>query len=400
MAPPKPHKPTPTAAPINAIARMFIPPQYGAHQTEIDYTLNMVIDPRELRTPARPRGATITDDRACPKCRYALKGLDHRGICPECGTPIRSAGDSDEFRDWSLFKLSPTAKLMDLDLRDMRRTANALGLMSIGMAGVNLSMLALYGLRLTQVTLQSIPATTPAAVLTLGALCGVIWMIGLAVLLWPRAGRIEPADKRLPLGAMGATKAASKISKQSGSGLMAVGEAWPIWLRGAAVLAQLCVPGAVIATIYAVLANDFNVNKTGLPALIAQGAWLVAFAAMVPAIVLVIDLSRSASDDPSLGRFLSGAWGMVIGAIVYMLATHSVPNVRGFSGLFGMLVGFVALILLPLSGMFVVGLFSLWSTCRWAPHNKIEAAERQAEKIRRDIERGNQDAAAAYFRGD
>ncbi len=48
------------------------------------------VDDRTLQRLSREGGRPIDDDRPCRKCGYNLKGLVTGGVCPECGTPIRS----------------------------------------------------------------------------------------------------------------------------------------------------------------------------------------------------------------------------------------------------------------------------------------------------------------------
>lgn len=66
-----------------------------------------MISERELRRMATTRDATvILEDTECRRCSYNLKGLKRGGSCPECGTPISSAGGGIA-RDSSLVTAPP-----------------------------------------------------------------------------------------------------------------------------------------------------------------------------------------------------------------------------------------------------------------------------------------------------
>ncbi len=69
-----------------------------------EYDLTPDPDPPPPPKPARAKATHVLDDRKCPRCGYALKGLPLNGRCPECGTPVAASGKGDDFAyanaDW------------------------------------------------------------------------------------------------------------------------------------------------------------------------------------------------------------------------------------------------------------------------------------------------------------
>ena len=388
----------------------------------------MVIDPRMLKTYMN--SSVVGDHRQCANCSYDLFGLKRDGVCPECGTeiglpsglprgPVETEDVQPEREDrtgkplyeapaptakkwyYGWFDPRPTAALMELDPRDMRRMIMATGSIAIGIAIVAGAGLGIFSLRLMLKMNSSMDGQVPVAFMFTSAAGGVLWMLGLAGIVWPRRGKITPRFRRRMLGELGATSV-GKWKSAFDQHLRWVGEWWPLPLRVGVVLAQAMLPIAAVVSAIIIQRDGFDreLLKSSNGSALCMWLWTLASLAMAPACILLMDFARSAKDDNACNKLQLAAFGVVVGLAIEFGAPWIGEHGGGPVGLLLFPIMFIGMIVLPLSSCYlVVACWGLFSTARWAPKNKLEMEQKEAAKMQRDIDKGKKDEEHAWRMG-
>lgn len=135
-----------------------------------------------------PPAPDLGGDLPCARCRYNLRGLSIRAVCPECGTPIKAT---------ILTRIDPLAS----ELRPIfLPRLTALGLLIWGSAPV-LAAVLVWSIRALGPRWFDVGLLTPEhAVLALAALSGLASL----VLVYPHAGPQAARGARLALAGVGA----------------------------------------------------------------------------------------------------------------------------------------------------------------------------------------------------
>jgi hypothetical protein len=365
----------------------------------------MVIDPRTLK--GTHSGIKISDHKLCVHCGYDLFGIDRTGVCPECGTPASGNLYDDSKKTTPVRWLErfvdprPTASIMELDLRDMRRMGWATGLVAAGATVLVSGCLGLFIMRTMIRVTQEMDPTLPASMMFLAAIGGLLWMAGISGIIWPRRGKITPRVRRRPLGDVGATSA-TKFKSQFDQNLRWVGEWWPMPVKLITLGAQSLLPIAAMTTAAMFLTYGFE-RYTKAPdsmVIACMWLWVLALLAQGFACLLLIDLARSCNDDSAGGKLNIAAFGGFVGILIDFASPWLQGTLGGWSGVPMMLLNFLPLLLLPLSTVLLVAAtWSLFSTARWAPRNKLEMEEKERAKQQRQIERGQADAEHTWKMG-
>lgn len=132
--------------------------------------------------PGRSRAAIISDltgDLPCVGCGYNLRGLSIRGVCSECGTPVRAT---------ILAQVDPMAEQLQ-PIRRPRLVSTGLIVWSMGAV---LAAFAVWALRLQEVSAELLGIRVMLGPLRDIALFGIVCsMLGAMVLVRPTA-RVGP----------------------------------------------------------------------------------------------------------------------------------------------------------------------------------------------------------------
>ncbi|MEX2219085.1 MAG: hypothetical protein WD749_10040 [Phycisphaerales bacterium] len=125
--------------------------------------------------PGADLARQLTGNLPCVSCRYNLRGLSVKGVCPECGTPVRAA---------ILAAVDPYAPILQ---PVTRARAVALGLL-VWSGGALAAALLTWGLRAADLvaTLSERPLPTRTMALA-GCACIVLSGLGALALLRPHA---------------------------------------------------------------------------------------------------------------------------------------------------------------------------------------------------------------------
>ncbi len=388
----------------------------------------MVIDPRMLKSYLN--ASAVADHRQCSNCNYDLVGLRRDGVCPECGTeiglrsgPPRTPMEAAEHeieksqpngkplyeapasrgKKWyyGWFDPRPTATLMELDPRDMRRMILATGFLAIGIAVVAFAGLGIFAFRLMLILNDAMNAQVPIALMFAATAGGFLWMFGLAGIVWPRRGKITPRFRRRMLGELGATSVSTWTSAFDQK-MRWVGEWWPLPLRVGVVLVQAMLPIAALVSAAVIQRDGFErqLLNSSVGSAMCMWLWALASLAIAPACILLMDFARSAKDDRAYNKLQLAAFGVLVGLAIEFGAPWIGEHGGGPVGLLLFPIMFIGLLVLPLSSAYlVVACWGLFSTARWAPKNKLEMEQKEAAKMQRDIDKGKKDEEHAWRMG-
>ena len=388
----------------------------------------MVIDPRMLKSYLN--ASVVADHRQCFNCGYDLFGLRRDGVCPECGTeiglrsgpprtPVEAAEVEFESRQpngkplyeapaptakkwyYGWFDPRPTATLMELDPRDMRRMVLATGLLAIGITVLAAAGLGIYSCRIMLMFNESMDGQVPVALMLAAAAGGLLWMFGLAAVVWPRRGKITPRFRRRMLGELGAISVATRKSAYD-QNLRWVCEWWPLPLRVGVVLFQATLPIAALASAAIIHQHGFErqLLKSSAGSALCMWLWILASLALAFACIVLMDFGRSAKDDHACSKVQRAAIGVFVGLAIEFGAPWMAEQGGGPIGLLLFPVMVIGLLVLPVSaGYLVVACWGLFSTARWAPKNKLEMEQKEAAKMQRDIDKGKKDEEHAWRMG-
>jgi hypothetical protein len=358
-----------------------------------------VLDRKYLEQIARKskpgeHGLKILTDRLCDKCKYNLKGLSASAVCPECGKPISTSEEKewvDPFPDDPKRARDQSAGLMAYEAVDLRRFARGTTLQSIGLSLVALGLFA-HNIALLAAIYFSFEASEAISIAGLGVLAGgggVLWFIGGLLTLAKRRGELNLRKFHRgsggPLGVI-----IAKIQRKALKERHAVGpgDYYSGFYRGAVQWSQLLLPlaAALNAAAFAtggLDVNAFNPSNTPAGDMLTWSwiVWALAVAALVPMMMFMFDLARTAGDDFALNMINYSLWCMVLGAFSMLFIFLVVP----FMGLTGAPIGFVlsllSFLIYPAGLMLPLGLLSLAKACRWAPSVQAKKEERDAGRI-------------------
>ncbi|MEM9560058.1 MAG: hypothetical protein AAF995_07090 [Planctomycetota bacterium] len=284
----------------------------------------------------------ISDDRVCPGCEYALRGLREGGRCPECGRPIKPKRRRGRFED--NIALAPMAYLRQLRL------------------GLLLMSLAILGL-VAPFALQFFSSILALGLL-LCALLGapVLWAGGVAIV----AKRRRTSEHTTPDAILDGDKLRYAI----------------MLIHAMPVLAGLCLLlGTTVGGVLALLV------PIGLVLLLG-----VLFGC-VPLGVYLSALADWASDDRLSARLRGSAWFITVFGLLAVGLTLVSQTPAPFRGLAAITAVWMAVITAIALVVLLVGVLQLTSAVNWAINNQryAEASrERAEEKRRARVERPSQ----------
>lgn len=339
-------------------------------------------------------GLPILDDRLCEKCKYNLKGLSASAVCPECGKPISASEEKvwrDPFPDDPRRARDQSAGLMAYEARDLRRLARGTTLQSIGLTLVSLGLFV-YNIVLLASIYFSFGAAEAISIGSLGVACaggGCMWFVGGLFALAKRKGKIDLRKfHRGSGGALGVVF--SKIQRRKLGEMHAVGagDYYSPGYRRAVQWLQLLLPAAAGLNALAFMIDGFDVeafnpyNTPTLTLLVAsQITWGLAIAALLPMVMFLFDLARTASDDFSLNMISMSLWCVVIGTFSMLTILLVVPFLGLTGGPIGFALSLSAYLVYPGGLLLPLGLLSLARACRWAPAVQKAKHERDAGRI-------------------
>lgn len=302
------------------------------------------VDPRELASTAG--GAVILTDRACPVCEYNLRGLRVGMRCPECGHPVKSISAvlEENFTD------APIGYLKSLRF--------AFALMLGGFLGTTLSILI--------VSEFSQLAARGAA---LG--CAGAWWLGVYIATEPRRRSDAPA------GASANERRVLRAVNRATQG------GWVVWLLIQILISTRLTAGTTPHTVAMVAATVVS---------------LVALVGLVPLLIHLMDFAHWSGNSELADRLRLCAWGLGIFGSLQLLTPAIGAAAQVTSGIlalpFAMLIlvlPFTLFLFLASEVLFLVCLFQLWHSARWAVRNWASAREKE----RRQRERAERIAASA-----
>ncbi len=294
-------------------------------------------------------GPLVPEDRTCASCNYSLKGLRVGMRCPECGQPILrvAAGGRESLTD------APIGYLKNLRF--------GFALLFWGFLGTTASLLVAgatgeIGLRIA------------ALILTL------VWWLGVFIVSEPR--------KRAHVSG----EVANRENRRLRLIVRIAQGGWTIALGLRLILSAGLIPGGWM-TISA-----------------HWGAWavsVIAMASLVPLLILLMDFAHWSSNTELAERLRLAAWGLGSLGVLVMSWQGVIAIAQNTSGIIALpfvmiqlLMPFVLGTFLLVEIVFLVCLYQLWDSARWAVRNWAEA--RAKEKRQRDkAEQIAQRAAAA-----
>lgn len=373
----------------------------------------MVIDPRMLK-PVR-NTLVVSDHTECHSCGYDLFGLQRDGVCPECGGPLaniagklyRAPAPTMKRWYWGWFDPRPTASLMELDTRDMRRMVWATALVAIGIlliAGGALGVSICRIMPSVSAAFKSgtnVDVDTAALMMVVSAVGGVLWMMGLIGILLPRIGRITPRYRRKVLGDLGATSLGGSKSAYDSS-LRWVGEWWPLPVRLGVLGVQIMFPLAAMASAATLQGPGYflGVVPPSVQPALCIGLWVSASLALAPACVLLMDFASSAKHGGARRRLQFASFGVFVGLVFSFGIPQVMQNIGGVFVIILFPMTLIGWFLLPcVVFQLVVACWGLFGASLWAPWNKRDMEQREAAKTKRDIDKGKKDEEHAWRMG-
>lgn len=357
-----------------------------------------MIDRRFLEDAARrskPAGLPILTDRPCDKCKYNLKGLSASAVCPECGTPITGSREKewkDPFPDDPRRARDKQAGLMAFDRVDLVRLARGTTMQSLGLTLVSLGLFV-YNLMILCDTYFGFDLAETFVLFALGGLAsfgGLLWFFGGFFTLAKRKGGLDIRRfHRAPVGALGVVL--SKIQRKSLSEAHAVGPGDYLsgGARRAIQWAQLLLPIASGLTAAFFATNGWDVKVFSAwhspgddPFLtVSQLAWGAAVIGMLPMVMFLFDLARTASDDFALNNISMSLWCVIIGCFSMLVVLLVTPLLGLIGGPIGVVAGLLAYLVYPGGLLLPLGLLGLAKSCRWAPKLQAMKFERDGGRL-------------------
>lgn len=338
-------------------------------------------------------GLAILTDRLCDKCKYNLKGLSASSVCPECGKPISEGEEKvwkDPFPEDPRRARDQSAGLMAYEVKDLRRLARGTTLQAWGLTLVALGLTIFDGALMLGVYLGW-EGSEPFSILGLAGPCvvgGVFWFLGGLFSLAPRRGGLD--IKKFHRGAGGSLGVVlTKLQRKQLKEKHAVG-AGDYYSRGYRVLVQwvqllLPIAAGLNAAAFATetASTEMMINSYVPHGLLAAShlMWGAAVIALVPMVMFLFDLARTAGDDRALNLINLSLWCIVVGAFSSLMILLVVPFLGLIGGPIGLVLMVASLIIYPGVVMLPLGALSLAKTCRWAPGLQQQKAEHDAGRI-------------------
>lgn len=288
----------------------------------------------------------ILTDRMCPVCEYNLRGLRVGMRCPECGHPIKSISAvlNENFTD------APIGYLKSLRF--------AFAMMLGGFLGTTLSVLVVS--EFSQI------AARGAALACAGA-----WWLGVYIATEPRRRSDAPA------GASAGERRVLRVVNRTTQG------GWLVWLLIQMLMISKMTPGTPAHTAALVAATVVSLG---------------ALAGLVPLLIHLTDFAHWSGNSELADRLRLCAWGLGIFGSIQLLAPAIGAVAQVTSGIFALpfamlilVMPFTLFLFLASEVLFLVCLFQLWHSARWAVRNWASAREKE----RRQRERADRMAAAA-----
>jgi predicted Zn-ribbon and HTH transcriptional regulator len=349
----------------------------------------------QIARKSRPgaNGIPILTDRLCDKCKYNLKGLSAAAVCPECGKPI-SANEEKEWKD--PFPDDPrrardqSAGLMAYEPRDLRRLARGTTLQAWGITLVAFGLF-IFDAALMIGTYLGWDGSDLFSTFGLAGPCvigGALWFFGGLFSLAPRRGRLDLQKfHRGAGGALGVSLTRLQRKQLKEKNAVGAGDYYSRGYRFVVQWSQLLLPlaAALNAAAFAteIRSTEMMINSYVPGGLLAAShvVWAVAVIALVPMVMFLFDLARTAGDDRALNLFNYSLWCIVVGAFSSLFILLVVPFLGLIGGPIGLTLMVASLIIYPGVVMLPLGVLSLARTCRWAPSLQQQKAERDAGRI-------------------
>lgn len=339
-------------------------------------------------------GLPIVTDRFCGKCKYNLKGLSASAVCPECGKPISGSDEKpwvDPFPDDPRRARDQSAGLMAFEPRDLRRLAVGTTLQSLGLALVSLGLFV-YNITLLSSIYFNVDVAEPLAIGSLGLLCtggGLMWFFGGLFSLARRTGKLDLRKfHRGSGGALGVVLSKIQRKKLAEKHAVGPGDYYSSGYRAAVQWAQLLLPLAAALNALQFISEGFDVSlfsayyqPTANFLLFSQISWGLAVVALLPMVMFLFDLARTAGDDTALNLISTSLWCVVVGTFSMLVILLVLPFMGLISGPIGFTLSLTAYLVYPGALLLPLGLLSLAKACRWAPSVHAAKAERDAGRI-------------------
>ncbi len=303
----------------------------------------MPIDPRDIT--AVQEGPQITDDRKCSACDYSLKGLRVGMRCPECGQPIHNVTATGR------------ENLTDAPIGYLKSLRFGFALLFWGFVGTTVGMI--------------MAGTTGQVGFRIGAIaCTLIWWLGVFITTEPRRRLHVPSD------------VANRENRRIRLIVRITQGGWTLAMGLRLLVTKSLIPGG-----WMTVGAEWT----------AWGVSIVAMASLVALLILLMDFAYWSSNTELADRLRLAAWGLgSLGMIV--MSWRGIEAVgQNTSGIIALPFVFIHLLMPIILGtfflveiVFLVCLFQLWNSSRWAVRNWAEARakeQRQRDKADRHARR-------------
>jgi predicted Zn-ribbon and HTH transcriptional regulator len=283
----------------------------------------MPIDPRELRPAKAGLGEVVLTDRPCKRCGYSLRGLPTNGTCPECGLPIGGGGNRFKRINNNLAN-APLGYL------------NSLHWGLVLMACFSVSSVAAFFL---------FSGGSPVARALFVGISAVGWWVGVYLVTAPR-----PIDENTPHDWLLDNAPMRTINRT-------VQAAWA--LAAVALFASAQAP-APVSLVAAWLALFFLV---------------IGLLGLIPVSIQLSALADWAQHTDLAGRFRIAVW-MIAACGLLLVLTFPTIGIRPLAGFWLMALSASTICIVLAQILFLICLFQLAITVRWAINNAQFASDR------------------------